>query len=119
MNTTLTGPVWIDPPRYWAAIANKSEKEIDALLESITTLWHHGQIEALFQFDFVIGVGYPYPGECRSLHRVAAGSCTLASEAAMVASPLNARCLRRVPAKLSRHPKTIPTTAPMINHIDI
>jgi hypothetical protein len=55
------GPVWIHPPRFWNAMKGKSEDEITALLDHITQLLAQGQIEDLLRFDFVTGVGYPYP----------------------------------------------------------
>jgi len=61
MNTATFGPVWIHPPRFWRATAGKSEDEIADLLDHITRLLAEGRIEALLQFDFVTGVGYPYP----------------------------------------------------------
>lgn len=61
MNTATTGPVWIHPPRFWKAVSGKSEDEIAALLEHIEKLLAAGQTEALLKFDFVTGVGYPYP----------------------------------------------------------
>lgn len=61
MNATTNGPVWIHPPRFWNATEGKSEEEITALLNHIAQLLKEGQTEALLQFDFVTGVGYPYP----------------------------------------------------------
>ncbi len=61
MNAEVQGPVWIHPPRFWAAVAGKSEAEISSLLELVTQLHEEGNREALLQFDFVTGVGYPYP----------------------------------------------------------
>lgn len=64
MNAATFGPVWIHPPHFWRATAGKSEDEIADLLDHITQLLAEGQIEALMRFDFVTGVGYPYPN-CR------------------------------------------------------
>jgi hypothetical protein len=61
MNAQVQGPVWIDPPRFWAAAAGKSEAEISDLLDHIVQLWNEGKREALLRFDFVTGAGYPYP----------------------------------------------------------
>ncbi len=63
MNAKVRGPVWIDPPRFWAVVARMTENEVEALLENVSQLWQDGNIEALLQFDFVTGVGYPYPGQ--------------------------------------------------------
>ena len=60
------GPVWIHPPRFWNAVKGKSEDEVAALLDHITQLLAQGQIEALLRFDFVTGVGYPYPNTSRN-----------------------------------------------------
>jgi hypothetical protein len=64
MNAATHGPVWIHPPRFWNATNGKSEEEITALLDFITQLLADGQIDALLRFDFVTGVGYPYPSAC-------------------------------------------------------
>ena len=67
MNAAASGPVWIHPPRFWNAVEGKSEDEIADLLDHIKQLLAQGQTEALLQFDFVTGVGYPYPNSSRSL----------------------------------------------------
>jgi hypothetical protein len=61
MKAATLGPVWIHPPRFWKATEGKSEEEIAELLDSITRLLAEGQIETLLRYDFVTGVGYPYP----------------------------------------------------------
>ena len=61
MSAAALGPVWIHPPRFWNAVEGKSEDEIAKLLDYLTQLLAEGQIETLLQFDFVTGVGYPYP----------------------------------------------------------
>jgi hypothetical protein len=61
MTATELGPVWIHPPRFWKATQGKSEDEVAALLDHINSLLTEGKIETLLQFDFVTGVGYPYP----------------------------------------------------------
>ena len=60
MDAAVKGPVWIDPPRFWAAVGGKSEDEVNTLLEHIQELWNRADIEALRRFDFVTCVGYPY-----------------------------------------------------------
>jgi hypothetical protein len=67
MSAAVPGPVWIHPPRFWNAVKGKSEDEIANLLDHITQLLAEGQIEALLRFDFVTGVGYPYPNPPRSM----------------------------------------------------
>lgn len=67
MNAAVGGPVWIHPPRFWNAVEGKSEDEIATLLDYITQLLAEGQIEALLRFDFVTGVGYPYPNSSRRI----------------------------------------------------
>lgn len=61
MNAAEQGPVWIHPPRFWKATEGKSEDEIAALLDHISQLLAAGDIEALSRFEFITGVGYPYP----------------------------------------------------------
>lgn len=75
MNAAPVGPVWIHPPRFWNAVEGKSEDEIANLLDYITQLLEEGQIETLLEFDFVTGVGYPYPnvpGRVRGIGKSAA-----------------------------------------------
>lgn len=67
MNASERGPVWIHPPRFWKAVEGKSEDEIADLLDYLTQLLAEGQTEALLRFDFVTGVGYPYPNSSRSM----------------------------------------------------
>jgi len=55
------GPVWIDPPKYWAAVAGKSEEEVTQIWEEITQLLLQGKMEAVSRIAFVTGIGYPYP----------------------------------------------------------
>lgn len=67
MNTAAPGPIWIHPPRFWNAVAGKSEDEVTELLDSLTRLLAEGHTEAILRFDFVTGVGYPYPGPSRQM----------------------------------------------------
>ena len=46
--------VWIDPPRYWAATANMSSEQVEALLEEINATIESGRLEKLARFDFVL-----------------------------------------------------------------
>jgi hypothetical protein len=61
MNAVIPGPVWIHPPRFWKATEGKSEEEVSALLGRIEQLLAEGKTEALLRYDFITGVGYPYP----------------------------------------------------------
>lgn len=67
MNAVGRGPVWIHPPLFWKATEGKSEDEIADLLGHIEKLLAENQIEALLRYDFVIGIGYPYPNSSRSI----------------------------------------------------
>ena len=60
MDAASKGPVWIDPPRFWAAVAGKSDEEVSSLLDHIEELWQRADVAALQRFDFVTCVGYPY-----------------------------------------------------------
>jgi hypothetical protein len=60
MHAPIPGPVWIDPPRFWTAIAGKGEDEVTHLIEHILELWRAGDVDSLMRFDFVTCVGYPY-----------------------------------------------------------
>lgn len=61
MNAAAVGPVWIHPPRFWNAVKGKSEDEVADLLEYMERLLAEGKTETLLRFDFVTGIGYPYP----------------------------------------------------------
>jgi hypothetical protein len=76
------GPVWIHPPRFWNAVKGKSEDEVAALLDHITQLLAQGQIEALLRFDFVTGVGYPYPNASGTQQTCEEISCLVSSDPA-------------------------------------
>jgi hypothetical protein len=65
MSAAELGPIWIHPPRFWKAVEGKREDEISDLLDQRTQLLAEGQTEALLRFDFVTGVGYPYPNSSR------------------------------------------------------
>ena len=67
MNAVDHGPVWIHPPLFWKATEDKSEDEIADLLDHIEQLLAESQIEALLRYDFVTGVGYPYPNSSWSM----------------------------------------------------
>jgi hypothetical protein len=54
------GPIWIDPPKYWAATAGKSEEEITQMWEHLSELLAEGKIETIKRFEFVTCIGYPY-----------------------------------------------------------
>jgi hypothetical protein len=56
----LKGPVWIDPPKYWAAVEGKSEEEIAQIWDTILQLLQQDQADAVSRIDFVTGIGYPY-----------------------------------------------------------
>jgi len=70
MNAAEKGPVWIHPPRFWKATEGKSKEEIAALLDHITQLLAQGNMEALSRYDFVTGIGYPYPNPPNHLEGV-------------------------------------------------
>ena len=65
MNAAAPGPIWIHPPSFWNATEGKSEAEVAELLDHLTKLLEEGQTETLLRYDFVTGVGYPYPNSPR------------------------------------------------------
>ena len=67
MNAAVAGPVWIHPPRFWNAVKGKSEDEVADLLDYIERLLTEGKTETLLRFDFVTGIGYPYPNPARQI----------------------------------------------------
>jgi hypothetical protein len=58
-----SGPVWIDPPKYWAAIQGKTDEEIDQLWNEILQLLQEGKSDLVSQIEFVTCIGYPFKGK--------------------------------------------------------
>ncbi|HXZ80944.1 MAG TPA: hypothetical protein VEG30_13525 [Terriglobales bacterium] len=46
-------PIWINPPKFWAATRNMSPDEVGSLMERIEQMAAAGDKEALRKFDFV------------------------------------------------------------------
>jgi len=52
--TSSQPKIWIDPPRYWAATANMSPEQVEAVLQEISAMAEAGQIDKLQKYDFVL-----------------------------------------------------------------
>ena len=54
MTSSQLPKIWIDPPRYWAATANMSPEQVEAVLQEISAMAEAGQIDKLQKYDFVL-----------------------------------------------------------------
>ena len=52
-------PIWLNPPKFWAATRNMSQQQVDALMDTLFFLAEIRNLEALRKFDF-IGIGHAY-----------------------------------------------------------
>jgi len=52
-------PIWLNPPKFWAATRNMSQQQADLLMETVLFLAEIRNLEALSKFDF-IGIGHAY-----------------------------------------------------------
>lgn len=63
MGRQASGPIWIDPPKYWAAIQGKTDEEIEKMWDEILQLLQEEKFDLLSRIDFVTCIGYPYEGK--------------------------------------------------------
>lgn len=47
------GRIYLNPPRFWAATRNMSEKDVDAFADKIFRLAAEGRVEELGRYDFI------------------------------------------------------------------
>ena len=52
-------PIWLNPPKFWAATRNMSQQQADLLMETVLFLAEIRNLDALRKFDF-IGIGHAY-----------------------------------------------------------
>ncbi len=52
-------PIWLNPPKFWAATRDMSPQQVDSLMETLFYLAEIRNLEALRKFDF-IGIGHSY-----------------------------------------------------------
>jgi len=52
-------PIWLNPPKFWAATKDMSPQQVDSLMETLFFLAEIRNLEALRKFDF-IGIGHSY-----------------------------------------------------------
>jgi hypothetical protein len=52
-------PIWLNPPKFWAATKDMSQQQVDMLMETVLFLAEIRNLEALRKFDF-IGIGHAY-----------------------------------------------------------
>ena len=62
-------PIWLNPPKFWAATRNMSRQQVDTLMDTLFFLAEIRNLDALRKFDF-IGIGHAY---IRSHRRKRAG----------------------------------------------
>ncbi len=59
VTTTNPEPIWLNPPKFWAATKDMSPQQVDSLMETLFFLAEIRNLEALRKFDF-IGIGHAY-----------------------------------------------------------
>ncbi|HYB76877.1 MAG TPA: hypothetical protein VEE85_01640 [Candidatus Bathyarchaeia archaeon] len=52
-------PIWLNPPKFWAATRNMSKQQVDTLMDTLFFLAEIRNLDALRKFDF-IGIGHAY-----------------------------------------------------------
>jgi len=52
-------PIWLNPPKFWAATKDMSPKQVDSLMDTLFFLAEIRNLDALRKFDF-IGIGHAY-----------------------------------------------------------
>jgi len=69
MTSAVPEPIWLNPPKFWAATKDMSPQQVDSLMDTLFFLAENRNLDALRKFDF-IGIGHSY---LRS-HRAKRGS---------------------------------------------
>jgi len=66
---TATGPepIWLNPPKFWAATKDMSPQQVDSLMDTLFFLAEIRNLDALRKFDF-IGIGHSYLWPHRAKH---------------------------------------------------
>ncbi len=59
VTTNNPEPIWLNPPKFWAATKDMSPQQVDSLMETLFFLAEIRNLEALRKFDF-IGIGHAY-----------------------------------------------------------
>ena len=52
-------PIWLNPPKFWAATRNMTQQQVDMLMETVLFLAEMRNLDALRKYDF-IGIGHAY-----------------------------------------------------------
>jgi hypothetical protein len=52
-------PIWLNPPKFWAATKDMSPQQVDSLMDTLFFLAEIRNLDALRKFDF-IGIGHAY-----------------------------------------------------------
>ncbi|HWR16864.1 MAG TPA: hypothetical protein VN577_18700 [Terriglobales bacterium] len=47
-------PIWLNPPRFWAATQGMKPEQADSLMKKVSELAERRETDALRQFDFII-----------------------------------------------------------------
>ncbi len=59
MTSADLDPIWLNPPKFWAATKDMSPQQVDSLMDTLFFLAEIRNLEALRKFDF-IGIGHSY-----------------------------------------------------------
>ena len=53
MTATERSPIWLNPPKFWAATRDMSSNEVEVLMQEVMLLAETRDMEALKRFDFI------------------------------------------------------------------
>lgn len=59
MTSAVPEPIWLNPPKFWAATKDMSPQQVDSLMDTLFFLAENRNLDALRKFDF-IGIGHSY-----------------------------------------------------------
>ena len=54
MTATERSPIWLNPPKFWAATRDMSSKQVEVLMQELMLLAETRDMEALKRFDFIL-----------------------------------------------------------------
>jgi len=67
MTSAVPEPIWLNPPKFWAATKDMSPQQVDSLMDTLFFLAEIRNLDALRKFDF-IGIGHAYLRSHRAKH---------------------------------------------------
>jgi|GraSoiStandDraft_28_1057319.scaffolds.fasta_scaffold777973_2 hypothetical protein len=59
MTATERSPIWLNPPKFWAATREMSPTQVEALIQELMLLAEARNMETLRKFDFIVVRDYP------------------------------------------------------------